>query len=214
MRKAMKLTAVLLVSVIILTSCAGLGKLQPGSWDGDTFTNEWSNIKLTLPEGFRKLSGDEIKEIMNAGNDAMVNDGTMSQSEIDLSQLTYIYDLVIMDTEDEISMVGLMYQKALGVSSAEKYLDSTIDELVTNFSAMGLTAKKLSPSNITIAGGNYYKLGLSMEIPIDLEGNVMSYYQEYAAFKQGDMFIALIIAYTSDTKGEIYDFLSSVTKAK
>jgi hypothetical protein len=52
---------------------ASKGSIQQGVWDeaGTEFTNDWSNIKLTLPEGYTRSSDEEIKAMMQMGQDVV-----------------------------------------------------------------------------------------------------------------------------------------------
>lgn len=45
-----------------------------GRWDGDTYVNEWANIKFTLPKGWRALSAQEIAKVVGAGTDIIAGD--------------------------------------------------------------------------------------------------------------------------------------------
>ncbi|MDR3149500.1 MAG: hypothetical protein LBT88_05750 [Oscillospiraceae bacterium] len=62
------ITALTLFSLFLMFTACGktvpisTDEIQLGSWNEDKtiFVNEWSNIKFTLPDGFRAVTNEEI----------------------------------------------------------------------------------------------------------------------------------------------------------
>jgi len=58
--KHRKMFGMLLILCLILSTVSGCmgSPLVTGTWDGDTFTNQWTHITFELPSGFEVLSRD------------------------------------------------------------------------------------------------------------------------------------------------------------
>jgi hypothetical protein len=185
------------------------GKIQLGSWseDGGTFTNEWSNIKFTLPEGWSAMTEDELNQLLAAGADILVNDGAVSQAELDLSGLKTAYDFGVY-TGLGMPNVMLTYENlslTLGAGNLDEqgYYD-VLKEQILAVDSLGLVETGVYDKTI---GDEKYLVG-SFEA---LDG---LYVQDYYIRKDGGVIIAFIVTYNTETRPQADVFMAAITPAK
>ena len=71
----MKRTLSILLAVMMLLSVAACNnapaskKLTRGTWTGDEYANEFAGVRFTMPEGFVKLSDEELSEALSLGQE-------------------------------------------------------------------------------------------------------------------------------------------------
>ncbi|MBO4652843.1 MAG: hypothetical protein J5649_05955 [Lachnospiraceae bacterium] len=59
-KRSAKLVAVFLVMVLMTMSLTGCrASYTPGEVDGDTYTNKWAGLKVTVPSGYKMLTPEE-----------------------------------------------------------------------------------------------------------------------------------------------------------
>ena len=207
-----KLKILFIIITAIIFSLAGCqqavkNSMKTGTWsdDGRVFTNEWSNLCVTIPEGYRSLSPEEIQEVAGFGEDIMVNNGGMSKQSYNFSKMRTVYDFIIT-TETGIPNYILMYenialQSIIGNLDEEGYLnevEKTLQKIdVLTYTNIGTSIKKL-------AGDDWLVGTFSLA-----DGAA---YQDYYLKKTGKIMIVFVVTYT-DT--EIVDtFIGAITKAK
>jgi len=208
-----KLAIIILCALMLLSAAAcsfegiAKGAIKTGAWseDGKTFTNEWSNIKFSLPSGWRAMSSEEISAQVGAGTDVLVNEG-MSQSEVDVSKLKTAYDFALV-SELGIPQIMMFYEN-LALTPGNSSIDETAyhEILKTQILAVTqITYKDEGTSTKTVAGEEYLIGRFSA-----MDGLLC---QDYYLRRLGKVMIAMIVTYTPETKAEADRFIASITAA-
>lgn len=125
-----------------------------GAWDGDTYTNEFSGIRFTLPAGWEAMTDEEIAELMSISTEAM------GESDADISeyleQTSSFYDAFVMNPQTNSNIIfGFENLSVLGgaLINEETYLD-----LAQNHIGSGMPYDYTigeTYSDYTIGGRNY-----------------------------------------------------------
>lgn len=194
------------LTIVSLTSCSLKGAIQGGTWDGSTFTNEWSNIKMELPSEFTAATAEEIQAGIADANEVMVNDG-MDKASIDASQLKTLYDFSV-SADDGLSSLMLMYENlsfssATSGYTAEDYYKATKDGLLA-LTDFGYT--EVSKTTGKIAGEEYIKATFSV-----FDGLM---FQDYYIRKLDGAIVGFISTYTEETEAKVNNLVNSITAAK
>ncbi len=50
------------------------GDMDLGSWDGNTYRNDWLEVTFALPDDWMVLNGDQILQVLGAGSEVISND--------------------------------------------------------------------------------------------------------------------------------------------
>ncbi|MDR0906629.1 MAG: hypothetical protein LBN00_10755 [Oscillospiraceae bacterium] len=210
MKKITRILAIALTLVLVfsLASCAKVaqGSIRTGTWSENTFTNEWINIKVTLPDGWRALTAEELQQSVGAGEEIIVNNGT-NQAALDVAKMRTAYDFSVM-AEVGVPNAMLMYEN-LALSPLTKNLDESgyFDSMKTQFEAMADLGYSVLESDETVIAGEKYFVGkLSL-----MDGAA---YQNYYFRKFDGAMIGVILTFTADTQADAESFISSITKAK
>jgi hypothetical protein len=215
-RNGIFLTVLILSLALLLPACQAFeeavndrlkGGIQTGVWseDGKTFINEWSNILVTLPEGFRALSPEELQSVVGAGEDIIVNDGTLKQSDIDVSKLMSAYDFMVV-TEEGLPNAMLMYDN-IGLQTQVKDEAGYFSNVTTQMEAieqMGYAS--VGTSTKTLADEDWFVGTMSVA-----DGMM---YQDYYLKKADKIIIGFIVTYTDETKDIADTLVAAVGKAK
>jgi hypothetical protein len=176
-----------------------------GTWaeDGVTFTNEWSGITFTRPDGWKcSYAGSGSDQVLGRHEDGTVATGIdvalyAQNPSVKLNiDLTYIY---IDDT-------GAFFNGAEGV--AKTFFDTSkngilqLEEIMNNGVARD-DIEFLEPTTATIAGEEYF-VG-----PI-YYGNDGKYVDHYLRELNDEYMISFKVTYTDESKAAVDDFLASI----
>ena len=186
--------------LLILACLGGCGnsKIEMGQWEDNVFTNDWYDIKVTIPDGYQVLGTEEVEELLGAGQKVIVNDGLVTEEEIKKTEGNTIYDFYVFDANGTSSL-ALGYEKLPSSYSEEKYLEivkSNLESLDTISYEIGEFEKA------TIGKHEYMKLSAS------LYGGMVS--QEYYVHRQGGYMGFLIVTYNEETKAEIQEIVKMI----
>ena len=108
----MKRTLSILLAVMMLLSVAACNntpaspKLTRGTWTGDEYANEFAGIRFTIPDGFVKLSDEELSEALSLGQEFI--DAT--EDELKLAELNTVYDAMVQDPSTGVNVI-IMFEK-------------------------------------------------------------------------------------------------------
>jgi hypothetical protein len=143
------------------------GSIERGSWDesGNVFTNEWSNIKFTMPEGYIHSTDEEIDEMMKGAAEIYKGEDSNAIEDltVDLSQMRTIYDFFVKPTAGFVN-VQLLYENLAfnQVEDEQAYIDTTKTQL-EGLENSGMVFKMLGTSDASIAGKTWKKADFSLE---------------------------------------------------
>lgn len=161
-----------------------------GKWDNNIFTNEFLNIKFIIPEGYSRLSDEEILEKMNIGKEALEDEGYK------VSDINTVYHLMATDNKTNENVI-LISEKA-------KYqtVNTYINTLKRQLSSMETIKYTLyDPKDETVNGISFKTL------EADGVTNGTSIKQKYLVQKNGDYITSVII--TSNTGQNTIDSLQN-----
>ena len=198
---------IVLISPLAVCQQAAKNGIQTGTWsnDGQVFTNEWANLRVTLPEGYRSLSPEEIQKVVGFGEEIIINTSGLNKQSYDLSKKRTVYDFIIT-SETGLPSFMLLYenieiQSILSNLDEKGYLDEVKKNLekieIVKYTSIGTSTKKL-------AGDDWLVGSFSV--------NDRKIYQDYYLKKVDKAMIAFVVTYTDK---KIADrFIATISKVK
>jgi hypothetical protein len=192
---------------------ASTGGFTTGTWDGNVFTNESTGIKFTMPEGdgLVRLSDSEIQAVLGLGEEAMIATGTASRQEIDFSRVNHAYEFYLTNNNDDAMF--LMYEGVTPFTPTEEnYIAILVSQLVEMYATFGFESTVLPNTNVTIAGKQFVKGSLEVDVPI-FDDYSFTFYQDYFVGIQGGMFIIISTTYDDDSPASFLDIMSGFAAA-
>jgi hypothetical protein len=166
------------------------GNIQQGIWDaaGKTFTNEWSNIKFTLPEGYTAASAEEIEQ--NYATD-----------------LIY-YDFVVYPAEENGTIMVSLFYENIAMDSQKKNLNEQgyINHLSDSLkgSENEFTLVEITPIEIAGESWTFGKFSIN-----NGEG-----YQNFYLHIVNGIANVVLITYTVDSEGVLGDIITAFERIK
>lgn len=205
MKKTLKLLAVLTMLVLLLTIVTGCKKddteknivnensaneteqgnkaeekkLSRGKWENNVYTNEYANLKFTLPEGWTYSSDEEIENLTGVGASMLNEDQQEAFAEAKVDSL---YDMIATDTASSSNIMVLFEKTDVSVTAA-LYLKS-VKEGLEAVQAMNYEFNEPT-SKATVAGVEYDTL--TSTVP---EYGIT---QKYYVLRKGDYFLSIIV---------------------
>lgn len=180
-----------LVYVFCASGCLNLNgtsnsNIVTGSWNGDVFTNIWSNITFKLPADFDVMKSEELDAIPGHVNDFLLlhNDQKTSIS---------------------LSYVDLSYGNDQELTE-EEYLDTIKSQLANSSNKDYDFANEVE--SVVFAGDEYLKLHSEFTFK-EFSTDGTNYQDGYVRKYDGAM-ILLIICYSHETKDATDLFLSEL----
>lgn len=183
-------------------------EIQLGSWDGQTYTNSWTGITFTLPDGWTQLTSEQILQVVGAGND-VVEEG------LDLDSGSLSADTGGVDTYDFYAMradgtagffCDVVNPAAAGTPSMtpEEYLQQVSSVLQV---MDGLTVEAEEPEETTF--GPLTGVQLNMTTTADSTGmtTAMSY---FASAKDGYLVVYFLSASSQEGLTEVIDLIEQI----
>jgi len=226
MKKTKRLTAgliILIMALSLFTACDGDGigggksdyKITAGGWDGDTFTNEWSNITFTLPETMRKLGNRELLDISLMVQGASSNHEGFAGTQRDISDGSAFVDFAVVEREVQESFIMVYYVGGNKDETAQDIIDEVVSENMEYIRAnFGVIPKRASDTTTRIAGETFQKGGYYIEFEDEGSDEVFTLFTDYLVRKQGDIFIIFVVEYDDIDKDDIMDVLDSIKAVK
>ena len=183
-------------------------EIQLGSWDGQTYTNSWTGITFTLPDGWAPLTSEQILQIVGAGNDVV-------EDSLDLESGSLSADTGGIDTYDFYAMradstagffCDIVNPAAAGTPSM------TPEEYVQQASAMlqmmdGITVSAEDPEETTF--GPLSGIQLNMTTTADATGmtTAMSY---FVSAKDGYLLVYFLSASSQEGLTDVIDLIEQI----
>ncbi len=179
------------------------GDFGTGTWDGNVFTNEWLNIKITFPDGITIMTEDEIKKVVGAGKEVIVNRGDYSEAQLNYSEEMTVYDFMVT-LPDGGSSVSLVYEKsAMGSQlDGEAYLNAVKDQLSA---VADMQYECEDVETVELAGSSFAKLHTSTM------GGAL--YQDYFGINKDGRIASIIVSYLPDSEEVVKTIEEGITTA-
>lgn len=161
-------------------------ELSMGSWNESVYTNDFLNLKYTLPAGWISYSNEEIATLMNISSDLAYGEKDFLK---EIAKLTSVYYLFTQNTTNN-NNVSVLTEKPLVDVTVEYY----IDQLKTQLAAMTTIKYEIGETS-TIKIGDKDVTVLSVTAP---EYNLL---QKYFVYKVDKYFVGIVATSTTGEDG-------------
>ena len=180
---------VILCSLLFCTACFSATQRSPlvtGKWDGNTFTNEWSNIMFELPEGFIVMPFDSSMEVPLQ----MVTDFSIAAEDNSvIFSLTY-YNVGSGEVRDD---------------TAEDYFEKTKEQLAGNPNRTRVFSEGYETA--VIAGEEYVVMRSEY---VDHHNPTEVHYQDGYARRWVNTMVVFMAVHSDETRESVDSFFSSI----
>lgn len=174
-----------------------------GTWDGNTFTSNWLNMKVTFPDDATIMTEEEIKQATGAGQEVLKDSGNVSDAQVSMSEALSVYDFMVW-LPDGSSNASLVYEDVLGRKmDGEAYLAQVQEQLAA---VADLQYEFNEIENVTLGGNTFAKLHASA-----MGGSM---YQDYYSMNKDGRMVSMIISYLPDSQEMAEEIVSSITTAE
>ena len=178
------------------------------AWDGDTCNNFWNHVMFTVPDGWYRLTEDQIAQITGAGTDAVAGDLSMDKDKITAQQSAACNDFYISNAAGTATFYSeIIDPAALGVPNMtpEEYLEQTKAVLE---SMTSITAECDEIADDNLAGND----GKSMSVTIkDADGNTAAIESLFVNANDGMLVSYIAMAKDQDGASQIQSLIQQVT---
>ena len=200
MKKYGKYAVVCLLFILLfaLGGCSGKKSMEMGQWTDNVFANSWFDIKVTIPDGYQVLDADEIQSLLGAGQKVIVNDGVMTEDQIEKSEGNTIYDFYVYDSTGTSSL-ALGYEKLSSSVKEETYL-KIVKENLESLNTLNYEIGDFE--TVTVGKHEYLRMAASL--------NGGAVIQEYYVHRNGGYMGFLIVTYNESTKEEIQSVVQQI----
>ncbi len=157
-------------------------ELSRGKWEDKVYTNEFADLKFTLPDGWTRSTDEEIAETMQLGEEVLKNEN-LYISEI--SKLNVVYDMMAKNASTGGNVIVMMEKNA---GTAKDYADSLKTQL-----------EKVTQMNYTIGDITEAKIGDNAYTVVAAKASVSgaTVFQSYYLRDEGDYVVAVLVTETS-----------------
>ena len=180
----------ILLLTCVLVIATGCGKseneISLGSWDGNTYKNEFLNVTYNKPEDWTRYTDEQIKDVMNLGSE-LTDASTLSKKLAELTSVTYM-----MSSGVDGSNVILMSEKNLTNISGETYAG----KLKTQLENLDNLSYQLSDVKKETIDGKEF---------VTLEASVQNIKQKYYIYKLDKHIVSLIVTVVSDDVNSVIE---------
>ena len=178
---------ILLSCVLLMATGCGSDKkeISLGSWNENTYTNEFLGLTYSNPDGWVRYTDEQIKDIMKLGSE-LIDASEISKKLSELTSVTYM-----MSSSANGSNVILMSEKPI-VSMSEKTYAETLKTQLENQQALDYVLSDIK--NETINGKEF----------VTIEASVQNINQKYYIYKVDNYIVSLIM---TATEGNVNDII-------
>ncbi|MBQ6180218.1 MAG: hypothetical protein IJK31_00840 [Ruminococcus sp.] len=142
------------------------GELTLGEISGNVYTSRFNGLKITAPEGYEIINGDELDEFMNMGAKDM-----NLESSIDAASLVTVSDVDVVNTTTGANISIIYEDLSKTVADPESYsAEDYFEQSKKAAAAMGLDMDMGEVSKTQIAGQEYYTRSFTYNVNDDTVG--------------------------------------------
>ncbi len=195
-----------IVAILTLSGCYSKDD-EPfviGKWNGNVFTNEWSDMRITLPETATRATSQEIIDMIDGDYDADANLTDIAGNEDhDYTKLVSCYDchITLSDGKSALSLTYVNMDMSLGKFTPDEYLKSVYNQL-----------KKSQIIHYTFVDMKHETIGgYSYTVAIYTVNDEMT--QKYYCRKLGSRMVVMITSTLNGMESEMNTLLSMIEKA-
>lgn len=159
-----------------------------GKWKNSVYTNDFLDIKYTLPEGWVKYTDDQIASLMNISADLTFGDNDFVK---EVANLTSVYYFM---TQDPVTSnnVSLYSEKPIFNLTLDEYIEALKTQLlavdVFDYKINKVTNGKLGNKDVKI-----------LDVSSSMSGYTLS--QRYYIYKLDEYFVGVIATSITGEKG-------------
>lgn len=179
---------VILLSCVLLiaTGCGNNNskEISLGSWDENTYTNEFLGVTYSKPADWTRYTDEQIKDVMQLGKD-LVDASELSKKLAELTSVTYL-----MSSSPNGSNVILMSEKTLVSMSEQSYAESLKSQLESQ-TALSYTLSDIKKETID---GNEF---------VTIEASIQTINQKYYIYKVDNYIVSIIVTATDGNVNDI-----------
>ena len=182
-------------------------QFQTGTWDGLVFTNPWLGLKITFPEEAYIFTEDEMKSVLGAGQDILVNNGNYTESQLTMAEALTVYDFMVSlpDGQSNVQMAYENIKLTTGGKGIEpkEYLEIVFSNLE---SIKDMQYEMGEMTEVEIGGKTFAKL------PASLMGGAAL--QEYYSTRIGDHMATMTFTFVEDSAAVIEEIVAGIEAAE
>ena len=186
-------------------------EIQLGSWDGQTYTNSWTGITFTLPDGWTVLTNDQIQEIAGTGGELIEESLDMDSGSLTAANGVDTYEFYAVRGDGTAVFFGdIVNPAAAGTPSMtpEEFLQQTNSMLQATD---GLTVTTEDPVETTFGPLTGMQMNMTtVAEDIDLT-TAMSY---FVSAKDGYLLVYLLTASSQEGAAEVVDLIEQIDGAQ
>lgn len=175
-----------------------------GSWNDNTFENQWLNLKVDLPEGWAKSSDEEMAELMGVGVEVVAEaEGKDVDAAKAIAELQISYGYVIGKETGANSQ--LVYENMAISGNEDLTIEEYAEALISGFEnteVRGVDYELLENNVIQYDGENVVETKFSLS---DIA------YQDFYLMKCDNYIVYFVNTYMEEDKPEIDAYMSSIT---
>lgn len=158
-----------------------------GTWNDNTYTNDFLEVSYTLPDGWTKQTDEEILKTMELGSELMNDKGELTKKLADLTSVTY---LIATDPLTGNNAILMSEKPLIGNVSLDKYVES----LKNNLKELESIDYEIGKETKEVINDLKYS---TLELTAKYNDVVIN--QKYFVRKNGKYFISTIITSTTGT---------------
>lgn len=174
-----------------------------GTWDGLTFENPWLNLSISFPQGSKVFSAEEMRQLVGARDDILVNGGSYEDIREKVPQAVNIYDFMVT-MPDGKSSVQLAYMSVANVAPGQEISAADcLEEMAGELASIGDMGYEIQPLEKREVGGQSFDW-----FSASLMGGAM--YQEYYGILAGDQVAVLTATYDEAGREAVETMIRSI----
>ncbi|MBP5462765.1 MAG: hypothetical protein J6Y20_11690 [Lachnospiraceae bacterium] len=105
---AKKLTALLLIGILTMSLTACRKSYTKGEVDGNTYTNKWAEVQVTLPSGYKML---DVSDLNYSGSMSKFDIGCAFKADDKTAPICYVLTL---EGEQDLAAIGQEFADEFG----------------------------------------------------------------------------------------------------
>lgn len=180
----------ILLLICVLVIATGCGKdekeISLGSWDGNTYKNEFLGVTYNKPEDWTRYTDEQIKDVMDLGSE-LTDSSSFSKKLAELTSVTYM-----MSSAADGSNVILMSERNLTNVSGETYAG----KLKSQLESLDSLSYQLSDIKTETIDGKEF---------VTLEASVQNIKQKYYIYKLDKHLVSLIVTVVSTDANSVIE---------
>lgn len=175
-------------TTISTTSSNQENSFSMGQWKNSVYTNDFLDIKYTLPEGWVKYTDEQMASLMNISADLTFGDNDFVK---EAAKLTSVYYFMTQNSTTG-NNVSLYSEKPIFSLTLDEYIEA----LKTQLSTVETFDYKINKTTNGKLGNKDVKI---LDVSSSFSGHTLS--QRYYIYKLDEYFVGIVATSTTGEKG-------------